>query len=185
MNSDNNLIVHQEWIKIDEISKEVQVAVIASEDQLFAQHYGFDLKQIELALEESKSGKRNRGASTITQQVAKNLFLWQGKSWIRKAFEVYFTFLIELTWSKRRILEIYLNIVELGKGIFGVEAASQIYFDKSCSKLSSYEAALLAAVLPSPLKRSVTNPSNYLVKRANRIIREMKNIGGNTYLDLL
>lgn len=177
--------IEQIWADIESISKEMQIAVIASEDQLFADHYGFDIKQIEKAIDEKQSGKRTRGASTISQQVAKNLFLWQDKSWFRKSVEVYFTSLIELTWSKKRILEVYLNIVELGRGVFGVEAASRKYFNKSAARLSGHEAALLAAVLPSPVKRSVVSPSGYTLKRVERIQREMKNIGGVSYLDKL
>jgi monofunctional biosynthetic peptidoglycan transglycosylase len=160
----------------------VKVAVIASEDQNFPAHYGFDLKSINDALTERQSGGRVRGASTISQQVAKNLFLWPAQSWLRKGLEAYFTVLIETLWPKQRILEVYLNVAEFGRGVFGVGAASDIYFHKRASRLSAYDAALLAAVLPSPKKMRVNAPSNYVRSRQQWILGQMRGLGGTALL---
>ena len=159
------------------MSPSIRLAVMASEDQLFPDHNGFDVASIKLALKEkNKMRKQMRGASTISQQVAKNVFLWQGRSWLRKGLEVYFTFMIELTWSKRRILEMYLNVSEMGKGIFGIEAASQKYFHKPAKKLSRAEAAMIAACLPSPRKIHVQPPSHYVMQRYPQIMVQMDNL---------
>lgn len=171
---------HKDWVSWSHISDHSKAAVISSEDQRFLEHRGFDLKAIEKAIEynekqEKKGSTKRRGASTISQQTAKNLFLWPGRSWLRKGLEVMYTFLIELLWSKQRILEVYLNIIELGDGIYGVEAASQLYFKKPAVNLSRDEAALLAAVLPSPRKYSVTKPGPYIQKRKEWIKRQMRN----------
>ncbi len=139
------------WVSIDKISKNLQLAVICSEDQKFEKHNGFDVKAIEKVIKNSSEGKKLRGASTISQQTAKNVFLWPGRSWIRKGFEVYFTFLIEQLWSKERIIEVYLNSIEMGNGIYGAEAASKFWFHKKASQLSKQEAAAIAAILPNPL----------------------------------
>jgi monofunctional glycosyltransferase len=152
----------RDYVGWDEISPNMKLAVIASEDQLFPEHNGFDWKSIEKAIKEKK--KRVRGASTISQQVAKNVFLWNGRSWIRKGLEVYFTFMIELIWGKERILEVYLNVAEMGPGIFGVEAASRHYFKKSAKKLTPSEAAKIAACLPNPKKFTI-KPLSAAVKR--------------------
>jgi len=157
--------LRHKWVDWPNIAWSAKVAVISSEDQRFAEHFGFDLKQINNALEERERGKRVRGASTISQQVAKNLFLWPGQSWIRKGFEAYFTLLIETLWSKQRILEMYLNMAEFGRGTFGVGAASEVYFHKPASRLSASDAALLAAVLPSPKRMRVDAPSRYVRSR--------------------
>jgi monofunctional glycosyltransferase len=155
----------RDYVDWDEISPNVKLAVIASEDQLFPEHNGFDWKSIEKALtEKSKKSKRMRGASTISQQVAKNVFLWNGRSWIRKGLEVYFTFMIELIWGKERILEVYLNVAEMGPGIFGVEAASRHYFKKPAKKLTTSEAAKIAACLPNPKKYTI-KPLSAAVQR--------------------
>jgi monofunctional biosynthetic peptidoglycan transglycosylase len=175
-------IVAYYWVSYDEISKHMAVAVIAAEDQNFPFHFGFDLKQIEKAIEYNKRGGRLRGASTITQQVAKNMFLWEGRSFIRKGIEAYFSLLIEIFWTKHRILEVYLNIVELGDMIFGVGAASKIYFYRHPEKLQIDQAALLAAILPNPIKYSARNPTNYILKRKEWIKRQMNLLGGTSYL---
>lgn len=167
----------RDYVDFSEISPAGRLSVIASEDQLFPDHSGFDWKSIKKAqaYNEKKPG-RIRGASTISQQVAKNVFLWQGRSWIRKGFEVYFTFMIETCWSKQRILEMYLNVIEMGDGIFGIEAAAQSYFNKPAKNLSRAEAAMIAACLPNPKKYKVKPPSGYVLARAAFIQRQMNNI---------
>ncbi|MET0657838.1 MAG: monofunctional biosynthetic peptidoglycan transglycosylase [Steroidobacteraceae bacterium] len=171
-----------EWVDENRISPNLKLAVIASEDQLFAEHWGFDVKSINKALEERQRGKRARGASTLSQQVAKNLFLWPGQSWIRKGIESYFTVLIETMWPKRRILEVYLNIAEFGKGIYGAEAAARRFFGKSAARVSAPDAALLAAVLPNPIRLKVAAPSRYVRSRQQWILRQMRSLGGSSYL---
>lgn len=175
-------MIAQEWFSYDDISKQMAIAVIAAEDQNFPFHFGFDFEQIEKALEQHERGRRLRGASTITQQVAKNLFLWEGRSFIRKGFEAYFTVLIELLWSKERILEVYLNIIEMGDMIFGVGAASQIYFKKLPAKLTRSQAALLAATIPNPTRYSAIKPSGYILRRQSWILGQMSSLGGVEYL---
>ncbi len=174
--------VKYRWVSIDDVSNYVPIAIVAAEDQNFPNHFGFDFKQIEKALKQNKRGKRIRGASTISQQVAKNLFLWEGKSFVRKGIEAYFTILIELLWDKKRILEVHMNIAELGENIFGVGIASLAYFNKPPSKLTISQAALLAAVLPNPIKYSVAKPSGYVRGRQNWIIRQINSLGGPEYL---
>lgn len=168
--------IEKEWKSLDEISKQMPLAVMAAEDQKFDEHFGFDLEAIEKAVEynEKHKGKKLKGASTISQQTAKNVFLWQGRSWLRKGLEVYFTFLIELLWSKERIMEVYLNVIEMGPGIYGTEAAAQYYFKKPASKLSASEAALIAAILPNPLKWSASKPTPYIQRKKVWIVRNMK-----------
>ncbi len=176
----------RDYVDFDEMSPNIRLAVMASEDQLFPDHNGFDVESIKKALTSNKKkNRRVRGASTISQQVAKNVFLWQGRSWFRKGLEVYFTFMIELTWSKARILEMYLNVAEMGKGIFGVEAASQAYFKKPASKLTRTEAAMIAACLPNPKKYSVKPPSNYINRRYPWILIQMNNLEGDEDIDRL
>jgi len=175
-------LVRYYWADYDEISKNMGLAVIAAEDQNFPFHFGFDVEQIQKAIKENKKGRRLRGASTITQQVAKNLFLWEGKSFIRKGLEAYFTLLIELLWTKERILEVYLNIVELGDMIFGVGAACRIYFNRTPDKISQSQAALLAAVLPNPIRYSAKYPSGYIIKRQSWILGQMGSLGGTYYI---
>jgi monofunctional biosynthetic peptidoglycan transglycosylase len=174
--------VDYRWVPWSRISPHAALAVIASEDQNFATHRGFDIESIQQAVDAHEHGQRLRGASTISQQVAKNLFLWSGRSYLRKGLEAYFTVLIELTWSKRRILEVYLNIVELGSGVFGVEAASLRYFHKPASRLSADEAALLAAVLPNPIRLRVNRPSAYVEERRGWIVQQMEQVGGSAYI---
>jgi monofunctional biosynthetic peptidoglycan transglycosylase len=173
------------WVSLERISPHVALAVIASEDQLFPFHDGFDLKSIREAVQASESGKRLRGASTISQQVAKNLFLWSGHSFVRKGLEAWFTVLIEAMWPKERILEMYLNIIELGKGVYGVEAASQRYFHKPAARLSSPEGALIAAVLPNPIRLHIDAPSRYVQTRVEQILGQMRALGGSSYLQAL
>lgn len=170
-----------DWIPIEEISTNLQLAVICSEDQNFLKHHGFDIKAIEEAYENNKKGKQLKGASTISQQTAKNVFLWPSRSWLRKGLETYFTFLIELIWSKERILEVYLNSIEMGPGIYGAEAASQYWFHKSTLKLTQYEAAAIAAILPSPL-RYKANPATYYIEgRKSWIVKQMRYFGPLKY----
>ena len=171
-----------EWRDWNEISRYAALAVIAAEDQRFAEHHGFDFKQIDRALADRERGRRVRGASTISQQVAKNLFLWPGQSWFRKGLEAGLTVLIELAWPKRRILEVYLNVVEFGRGTWGVQAASRRFFDKDAARLGPAEAALLAAVLPSPKRYRADAPGPYLRKRQAWIQRQMAALGGTAYL---
>ncbi len=177
--------IKQTWIPLDRISNEIKIAVITSEDQLFLDHWGFDVTQIQKVLGDIEKGKRIRGASTITQQVAKNLFLFPQKLWFRKILESYYTILIELIWSKRRIMEVYLNIAEFGKNIYGVEAASSFYFKKSSSYLNLHEGAMLAAILPNPIRYNLKNPSIYLKKRINRIQQESKNLDKKRIIKML
>lgn len=179
---DKSYAYRHRWVDWQAISPQMKVAVIAAEDQTFADHGGFDFRSIDKALQERERGRRVRGASTISQQVAKNLFLWPQQSWLRKGLEAYFTVLIEALWPKQRILEIYLNVAEFGKGVFGVGAASELYFRKPAARLSSYDAALLAAVLPSPKRMRVNAPSNYVRSRQDWIVRQMRMLGGEQVL---
>jgi monofunctional glycosyltransferase len=166
------------WVPLKNISSNMQVAVICSEDQNFVSHHGFDFQAIDKAVKHNKHSKHKRGASTISQQTAKNVFLWPGRSWIRKGFEVYFTAMIELCWSKERIMEVYLNVIEFGDGIYGAEAASKFYFHKPARNISRPEAALLTVVLPNPLKYSVSKPSTYIKRRQVWVLRQMHYYGG-------
>jgi len=172
-----------DWVAWSEISRHAAVAVIASEDQRFMEHSGFDFEAIDKAWTDAKRGRRLRGASTISQQVAKNLFLWPGQSWLRKGLEAWFTLWIEWLWPKQRILEVYLNSAEFGRGIWGVEAASQHFFRKPAATLNRHEAALLAAVLPSPKRFRVDRPSPYVQQRQAWILRQMSMLGGVRMLD--
>jgi monofunctional biosynthetic peptidoglycan transglycosylase len=176
---------HYQWVDFERISPNAGLAVIAAEDQQFAFHYGFDLKSIREAAQRNEHSKRVRGASTISQQVAKNLFLWSGRSYVRKGIEAWFTMLIELMWPKQRILEVYLNIAEMGRGVYGIEAASQKFFRKRATKLTRYEAATLAAVLPNPSLLRANRPSRYVAARRDWIIGQMRLLGGNNYLTQL
>lgn len=169
-------------INIDNVSRYMPLAVIASEDQLFFEHFGFDFEQIEKAMKENTYRKRKRGASTITMQVAKNLFLWPGKDIIRKGIEAYYTLILELLWNKKRILEVYLNIAEMGNGIYGVNQASLIFYKKNPSKISMSQAATLAAILPNPKKRNPAKASNYVIGRRERIKTLMNSLGGKAFL---
>ncbi|MBI4945709.1 MAG: monofunctional biosynthetic peptidoglycan transglycosylase [Bacteroidetes bacterium] len=168
----------KKWIFLEEISPNLQLAVVCSEDQNFLEHYGFDFDAIEKAVEHNEHSRHKRGASTISQQTAKNVFLWPGRSWIRKGMEVYFTFLIETFWSKERIMEVYLNVIEFGDGIYGAQAASKEFFKQDAKKLSREQAALLVSVLPNPFKLLVKNPSAYVRTRQSWIRGQIKNWGG-------
>ena len=170
------------FVRLEEMSQQLPLAVVAAEDQRFLQHSGFDFDAIWDAFKRNQEGKNIRGGSTISQQVAKNVFLWHGRSYLRKAVEAYFTFLIEVLWGKQRILEVYLNIAEMGDGVFGVEAAAQKYFKKPAKDLKRQQAALLAAVLPNPIKYSAQNPSAFVRRRRTRIARAMGYLGGTTYI---
>jgi monofunctional biosynthetic peptidoglycan transglycosylase len=171
-----------EWVDLEHISPHAAIAVIASEDQQFPFHAGFDLNSIRESVRASERGKKLRGASTISQQVAKNLFLWNGYSYFRKGIEAWMTVLIELTWPKERILEVYLNIAQFGRGIYGVEAAARRFYHKPASRLSSSEAAVLAAVLPNPIKLHADRPSDYVLRRREWILGQMRALGGASYL---
>jgi monofunctional glycosyltransferase len=174
-----------EWRDWDQISPYAALAVVASEDQKFPSHRGFDLEQIDKALEDRERGRRVRGASTLSQQVAKNLFLWPGQSWFRKGLEAGITVLIELAWPKRRILEVYLNVAEFGRGTWGVQAASRRYFGRDAARLTKSQAALLAAVLPAPKRYRADAPGPYVRKRQAWIERQMAALGGPAYLSQL
>ncbi len=171
------------WVSISDMSPNLPLAVVASEDNLFMDHSGFDFESIEKAREfnKQKHGKKVRGASTISQQTAKNVFLWPQRSWLRKGLEAYFTVLIEFVWGKKRILEVYLNVIETGKGVYGVEDASQLNFEKPASKISRGEAALIAAVLPNPLRWNPSSPTPYIIGRQQWILWNMNNIGKLSY----
>lgn len=167
--------LRRDYVDRNEISPNAKLAVVASEDQLFVDHSGFDWKSIQKAMKyNQKKPGRIRGGSTISQQVAKNVFLWQGRGWIRKGLEAYFTFMIEKIWGKKRILEVYLNVIEMGDGIFGIEKAANVYFNKSAAQLSAAEAALIAACLPNPKQYKVKPPSSYMQKRQRQIMQQMK-----------
>jgi monofunctional biosynthetic peptidoglycan transglycosylase len=166
------------WVPLEEISPSLGLAVIAAEDQNFADHFGFDWQAIEKAVQHNEKSRRKRGASTVSQQTAKNLFLWNSRSWTRKGLEAWFTLLIEVGWPKRRILEVYLNIVEFGDGVYGAEAAARTYFGKPAKRLSPSEAALLAAVLPNPRKFHANAPSDYIRSRQAWILDQMHQLGG-------
>lgn len=180
--SGDSLRHEYDWVPLKRIAPVMGLAVVTAEDQQFSEHFGFDWEAIAKAFEHNQKTKRIRGGSTISQQTAKNVFLWTGRSWLRKGLETYFTLLIETLWPKERILEVYLNVIEFGTGIYGVEAASQHYFNKSATKLTAQEAALLAAVLPNPHKYRVDRPSAYVLQRQNWILVNMHRIGGPDYI---
>lgn len=175
--------INSNWASYEEIDRNCALAVIASEDQLFPDHNGFDFDAMIGAAKNNMKGKRIKGASTISQQVAKNVFLWQGRSYIRKGLEAYFTFMIELIWGKKRILEVYLNVAETGKMTFGVEAACRKYYEHTSTEVSKSEAARIAAVLPNPIRFSIENPSGYVLRRTSQIQRQMRMLGGKRFLE--
>ncbi|MBJ6368409.1 monofunctional biosynthetic peptidoglycan transglycosylase [Snuella sedimenti] len=179
--NNKKLVWKHDWKHIDEISKNLQLAVICSEDQKFLNHQGFDIKAIEKAIENNNKGKRIKGGSTISQQTAKNVFLWPQRSWLRKGLEAYFTFLIESIWTKERIMEVYLNSIEMGPGIYGAEAASQYWFKKSASQLTQPEAAAIAAVLPNPRGYKANPASDYIQRRKDWIIKQIGYFGVLNY----
>ncbi|WP_213786105.1 monofunctional biosynthetic peptidoglycan transglycosylase [Citrobacter portucalensis] len=183
LSGDFGYVAHSDWVSMDEISPWMGLAVIAAEDQKFPDHWGFDVTAIEKALAHNERNEnRIRGASTLSQQTAKNLFLWDGRSWVRKGLEAGLTLGMETVWSKKRILTVYLNIAEFGDGIFGVEAAAQRYFHKPASRLSLSEAALLAAVLPNPLRFKANAPSGYVRNRQAWIMHQMRQLGGESFM---
>nr|WP_262709954.1 monofunctional biosynthetic peptidoglycan transglycosylase [Pedobacter cryophilus] len=170
--------LERKWRDFDELSFNLKKAALAGEDSRFMTHYGFDLEAIGKAYEKNKQGKKIRGGSTISQQTAKNVFLWPRRSYVRKAFEAYFTILIELLWSKERILEVYLNVIETGDGIYGMEKACQKYYGKSAENLTKGEAALLIAVLPNPIRWTPAKPTAYIYHKQSLILRNMRNLKG-------
>jgi monofunctional biosynthetic peptidoglycan transglycosylase len=180
---DSSYILRHSWVDLNRISPNLPLAVVASEDQKFPEHWGFDVESIEKAYALNQHSHRVRGASTISQQVAKNLFLWSGRSYFRKGLEAYFTLLIEAFWPKRRILEVYLNIAEFGYGTYGAEAAAQRFFHTSAARLSRGDAAVLAAVLPNPVRLSAAAPSRYVQQRRDWILGQMQALGGAEMLD--
>ena len=178
MGGNHGVIMEHDWVPLEDISPKLQLAVVCSEDQNYLKHFGFDLGAIKKAMKENEQGKRIRGASTITQQTAKNVFLWQGRSYLRKGLELWFTLLIEVFWSKERIMEVYLNSIEMGNGIYGAEAASQHWFHKSAKKLTKDEAAAIAAILPNPL-RFKASPANGYISGRKAWIKQQMNFWGN------
>lgn len=168
--------LRHKWVKMEEISPNLIVAVVASEDQKFLDHHGFDFEAIEEAVDEQMAGGRRRGGSTISQQTAKNVFLWPESSWLRKGLEAYFTVWIELVWGKERIMEVYLNSIEMGDGIYGAEAVAVANFGVRASDLTKSQCALIAATLPNPLRFSSKEPSNYMLKRQASILKQMRNV---------
>lgn len=179
---DHAFALRYQWMPWQNVSQELPIALVAAEDQKFPTHHGFDVEAIQSALDEADEGERLRGASTISQQTAKNIFLWGGRSFIRKGLEAYFTVLLELTWPKRRILEVYMNVVEFGDGIYGAEAASREFFHKPAAQLTAHESALLAASLPNPKKLHANQPSGYVLNRADWIEHQVRQLGGAGYL---
>ena len=179
---ERGLVIHHRWTPIENMSAELPIAMVAAEDKKFPQHRGFDVEAIQAAMADAEDGERLRGASTISQQVAKNLFLWRGRSFVRKGLEAYFTVLIAVMWPKRRILEVYLNIAEFGDGVYGVAAAGERYFKRRPDAIDARQAALLAAVLPNPRTLRVDAPSAYVQRRAAWIQRQARQLGGPSYL---
>ncbi len=174
-------VLSHDWVPLEEISPNLQKAVIASEDGNFLNHHGFDFQAMQKAFKNNQKGKRIKGGSTISQQTAKNVFLWQGRSYLRKGLEAYFTVLIELIWGKERIMEVYLNSIEMGKGVYGAEEAAKHWYRKSAVNLTKREAAGIAAILPNPLKYKATNSSSYIERRKDKILRNMRHIGKLEY----
>jgi monofunctional glycosyltransferase len=176
-----DMVCSHDWVPLKDISMNLQKAVVASEDGYFLKHNGFDFGAMQKAFSSNQKGKKLKGGSTISQQTAKNVFLWQGRSYIRKALEAYFTVLIELIWGKERIMEVYLNSIEMGDGVYGAEAASKHWFHKSAKNLTKYEAASIAAILPSPRKYKAVNSSSYVERRKNKTLRVMRQVGKLEY----
>ena len=181
-NSENKeMVCSHDWVALEYISPNLQKAVISSEDGLFLEHNGFDFKSMQKAFESNQKGKKLKGGSTISQQTAKNVFLWQGRSYLRKGLEAYFTVLIELIWGKERIMEVYLNSIEMGDGIYGAQAATEYWYQKGASDLTTREAAGIAAILPNPRKYKATNSTVYINKRKGKIVKAMRNLGKIEY----
>lgn len=175
MNGEEMRLKHH-WVSLEDMTEALPIAVMSSEDQKFLEHHGFDFKAIEQARKEAERGGRRRGASTISQQTAKNVFLWPSSTWTRKAFETYFTVLIELTWSKERIMEVYLNSIEMGDGIYGAQAVAEQHFGRSAATLTDGQCALIAATLPNPRRFSSAHPSGYMYRRQGAILRQMRHV---------
>jgi monofunctional biosynthetic peptidoglycan transglycosylase len=176
-----DMVCSHEWVPLDRISRNLQKAVIASEDGRFLTHHGFDFEAIQKAMENNEQGKKLKGGSTISQQTAKNVFLWQGRSYLRKGLEAYFTVLIELIWGKERIMEVYLNSIEMGDGVYGAQAACQYWYRKDATSLTKIQAAGIAAILPNPRKYKATNSSGYINRRKSRIVKHMGYVGKLEY----
>jgi monofunctional biosynthetic peptidoglycan transglycosylase len=179
--SGKDAILSHDWVSLEKISVNLQKAVIASEDGLFLEHNGFDFKAMQKAYKNNERGRKIKGGSTISQQTAKNVFLWQGRSYLRKGLEAYFTFLIELVWGKKRIMEVYLNSIEMGDGVYGAQAASQYWYRKDAENLTPIQAAGIAAILPNPRKFKATSSSSYINKRKSKIVRVMRTVGKINY----
>jgi monofunctional glycosyltransferase len=177
----NDAVLSHDWVPLEEISPNLQKAVIASEDGNFLKHSGFDFAAMQKAFKNNQKGKRLKGGSTISQQTAKNVFLWQGRSYLRKGLEAYFTVLIELIWGKERIMEVYLNSIEMGNGVYGAEEAARVWYRTTAINLTKREAAGIAAILPNPRKYKATNSSSYIERRKDRIMRNMRHIGKIEY----
>ena len=182
MHGEDDFELHYQWVPWSRMSKRAPLAMVASEDQTFPFNHGFDIHAIHTVIEQAEDGERLRGASTITQQTAKNLFLWGGHSWVRKGIEAYFTVLLDITWPKQRILEVYANIAEFGNGVYGVGAASRLYFHRDAAHLTRRQAALLAAVLPNPRRLHAERPSAYVERRVAWIEQPMRRLGGTRYV---
>lgn len=176
-----DMVCSHDWVPLDDISMNLQKAVVASEDGMFMKHNGFDFSAMNKAMNSNLKGKKLKGGSTISQQTAKNVFLWQGRSYVRKALEAYYTVLIELIWGKKRIMEVYLNSIEMGDGVYGAEAASRHWFHKGAKNLTKYEAASIAAILPSPRRYKAINSSSYVERRKNKTLRVMRHVGKLNY----
>lgn len=183
--NEEDVTIQYQWTNWKNISTPIKIAAITSEDQNFANHWGLDINSIQKAINEYERGKDLRGASTITQQVAKNLFLWSGQSYLRKGIEAYFAIIIELLWPKKRILEVYLNIVEFGDGIYGVQAAGQHFFDTTAAGLSKWQSSLMVTALPAPKRYNLANPSQYMLKRRTWVLRYMDFLGNAHHLNQL
>ena len=177
----NEMVCSHNWVPLEHISKNLQKAVIASEDGRFLTHHGFDFEAIQKAMENNEQGKKLKGGSTISQQTAKNVFLWQGRSYIRKGLEAYFTVLIELIWGKERIMEVYLNSIEMGDGVYGAQAACEYWYRKDATSLTKIQAAGIAAILPNPRKFKASNSSAFINRRKNRIVKHMGYVGNLAY----
>lgn len=182
--SDTTFTTQHEWVSIEKISPKLQLAIICAEDQNFTKHNGFDIKSIKNALKSNKKGNKLRGGSSISQQTAKNVFLWPQRSWLRKGLETYFTFLIETLWSKERILEVYLNSIEMGQGVYGAQSAAQFWFQKDAIDLNSYEAAAIAAILPNPKEYRANPRTAYIESRKQWVLQQMKNYGTFTVTEI-
>ncbi len=175
--SDSRIEIQHDWVPLEDISEAMQLAVISAEDQNFLEHNGFDYDAIRKAYSDNKAGKRLKGGSTISQQTAKNVFLWPGRSWFRKGLETYFTFLIENIWGKKRILEVYLNSIEMGDGVYGVQSAAEYWYNKNAKNLTKHEAAAIAVILPNPRKYKASPRTEYLEGRRQWVLRQMNNLG--------